>query len=151
MWLPAPLPDVFAFFADARNLEVITPPFLRFTVLTPDATMRTGALIEYRLRLRGVPIRWRSEITLWEPGVRFRDEQRRGPYRYWKHLHLFREEDGGTLVEDAVDYDVVGGPLVHRWFVQGDLVRIFSYRQARLEERFGRRAESRASVTIERR
>jgi ligand-binding SRPBCC domain-containing protein len=151
LWLPAPLPEVFGFFADARNLEAITPPFLRFTVLTPDVTMRTGTLIDYRLRLRGVPIQWRSEITLWEPNVRFRDEQRRGPYRYWKHLHLFGERDGGTAVEDAVDYDVWGGALVHRWFVRDDLIRIFTFRQEALERRFGGRTDARASVTIERR
>ncbi len=105
-----PLPDVFRFFADARNLEAITPPFLRFKVLTPDVVMRQGARIDYRLRLRGIPFRWQSEITAWEPNVRFKDEQRRGPYKYWRHVHLFRESAGGTLVEDGVEYEVPCGP-----------------------------------------
>jgi ligand-binding SRPBCC domain-containing protein len=146
--LPAPLRDVFAFFSDPSNLETITPAFLRFRVLTPDAGIRLGTRIDYRLRLRGLPMRWQSEITMWEPGVRFRDEQRRGPYRYWRHLHLFREHDGGTLVEDAVDYDVPGGRLVNDLLVAPELVRIFRFRQDRMQAIFGAVAGSRAKVVI---
>ena len=104
LFVPAPVPAVFSFFADARNLEAITPPSLRFTVLTPAVVMRQGTRLDYRLRLRGIPFRWQSEITAWEPNERFKDEQRRGPYRYWRHVHLFRESEGGTLVEDGVEY-----------------------------------------------
>ncbi len=147
-WYPAPVDEVFAFFADARNLEALTPPFLRFAILTPDVEMRKGARLEYRLRLHGVPFRWRSEITVWEPNVRFCDEQRQGPYRYWRHAHLFREERGGTLVEDGVDYDVPGGRLVHQWLVAGDLVEIFRYRQEQLERTFGRDPLDGARVAI---
>lgn len=147
--LRAPLPQVFAFFADVRNLETITPPFLRFRVLTPDVRMREGALIDYRLRLRGVPFRWQSEITRWEPNERFKDEQRRGPYKYWRHLHLFRETAGGTIVDDAVDYDVPGGYYVHQWFAGPNLVRIFSYRFDRLAEIFGVQDGQRVSVAIQ--
>jgi ligand-binding SRPBCC domain-containing protein len=136
-WYPAPLDVVFGFFADPKNLEAITPPFLRFKVLTPEVDMGPGARLDYRLRLRGVPLRWQTEITVWEPNVRFRDEQRRGPYRYWRHVHLFRADRGGTLVEDGVDYDVPGGPLVHRLVVASDLVEVFRYRHERLEEVFG--------------
>lgn len=148
MYVPAPLADVFAFFADARNLETITPPFLRFRVLTPDVAMRVGTRIDYRLRLRGVPFRWQSEITQWEPNVRFKDEQRRGPYSYWRHVHLFRADGGGTLVEDGVEYDVPGGSLVHQWFVAPELVRIFRYRQEALARIFGEDPRQPGKVAI---
>ena len=147
-WYPAPVHEVFAFFADPRNLEAITPPFLRFRILTPEVEMRKGARFDYRLRLRGVPFRWQSEITVWEPHVRFCDEQRRGPYRYWRHAHHFREDRGGTLVEDGVDYDVPGGHYVHQWLVAGDLVQIFRYRQTQLERRFGQDPKDGARVAI---
>lgn len=148
MVVPAALPDVFAFFADAKNLEAITPPFLRFTVVTPDITMGVGTRIDYRLRLRGVPMRWQSEITVWEPNVRFRDVQRRGPYRYWRHVHLFREVPGGTLVEDGVEYDVPGGSLVHEWLVAPELLRIFRYRQEALARVFGEDPRHAGKVAI---
>lgn len=137
MFVPAPLPDVFRFFADARNLETVTPPFLRFQVLTPDASLNVGTRIDYRLRLRGLPFHWQSEITVWEPNVRFKDEQRRGPYSYWRHVHLFREEYGGTVVEDGVEYDVPCGSTLHKWFLAPELMRIFRYRQDSLARIFG--------------
>jgi ligand-binding SRPBCC domain-containing protein len=91
LFLPRPLEIVFPFFADAGNLEILTPPWLRFEIVTPrPIAMRAGALIEYRLRLHGVPLRWQSEITAWEPPHRFVDEQRRGPYRAWIHEHTAR-------------------------------------------------------------
>ncbi|MCA9729166.1 MAG: SRPBCC family protein, partial [Candidatus Eisenbacteria bacterium] len=120
--LPAPLEEVFAFFAAAENLERITPPLLQFRVLTPPPIdMRPGALIDYRLKLRGIPLRWRSEITVWDPPHRFVDEQRRGPYRSWIHEHRFEEENGHTRVTDEVRYLAPGGPLVHRWLIRPDL------------------------------
>jgi ligand-binding SRPBCC domain-containing protein len=137
-WVPRPLDEVFAFFADAGNLDILTPPWLRFQILTPrPIAMRAGALIDYRLRLHGLPLRWRSEITAWEPPHRFVDEQRRGPYRTWIHEHRFEPRDGGTLVRDRVRYSITGGALVERLLVRADLVRIFGYRQAKLRELFG--------------
>ncbi len=136
--LATPLDQVFGFFADAHNLEAITPPFLRFSVLTPaPIPMHEGTLIDYRLRLRGVPIRWRTEITAWDPPRHFRDEQLRGPYRWWRHDHFFEECEGGTLARDQVDYGVPGGALVDRLLVRADVVRIFEHRSAALVERFG--------------
>ena len=136
--LTLPRSEVFPFFADARNLERLTPPWLRFAMLTPaPVEMKPGALIDYRLRLRGVPIRWRSEITAWEPPVRFVDEQRRGPYRLWIHEHRFEEVEGGTLAHDAVRYAVAGGWLVDRLLVRRDIDRIFAYRRAALRQMFG--------------
>ena len=125
LWLPRPRPEVFAFFAEARNLEAITPPWLKFEVLTPaPIAMRAGTLIDYRLRLHGFPIRWRTEITLWEPPVRFADTQLRGPYRLWEHTHTFVEKDGGTLCRDEVRYAVPGGALIERLFVRRDVEKI---------------------------
>lgn len=137
LWLPRRRDEVFRFFADAFNLEALTPPWLKFEVLTTrPIEMRVGLRIDYRLRLRGLPLRWQSEITAWEPPVRFVDEQRHGPYRAWIHQHTFEERDGGTLARDMVRYDVIGGRLVNRFFVRRDVRKIFEFRQERLREVF---------------
>jgi len=137
-WLPQPLDRVFDFFADASNLEVLTPPWLRFEILTPAPTeMRAGTRIDYRLRLHGIPLRWNSEIVVWEPPHRFVDVQRRGPYRLWEHEHGFTPQAGGTLVSDLVTYSVFGGRLVQRLLVGPDLRKVFTYRHDRLSQVFG--------------
>jgi ligand-binding SRPBCC domain-containing protein len=137
LWLPCRREEVFAFFADAFNLETITPPWLKFEVLPPrPIEMRVGLRIDYRLQLRGLPFRWQSAITAWEPPSRFVDEQRRGPYRAWIHEHIFEERDGGTLARDEVRYDVIGGRLVNTLFVRRDVEEIFRYRQKKLQEVF---------------
>ncbi len=138
LWLPVPRENVFPFFADARNLEVITPPWLKFTVLTPgEIPMRVGALIDYKLRIHGLPVRWRTEITEWNPPFSFCDEQRRGPYHRWTHRHTFEERDGGTLCQDRVFYVVPGGALVNHFFVRHDVKKIFDYRSEALKKQFG--------------
>ncbi len=135
--LSAPPAQVFPFFADARNLDAITPAFLRFRVLTPGPIqMRVGTRIDYSLRVHGFPIRWTSEITVWDPPTRFVDVQIRGPYRRWHHLHRFEGLGTCTRVIDEVEYACPGGRLVHELFVKRDLVRIFEYRQAVLEKIF---------------
>jgi len=137
-WFPQPLERVFAFFAEARNLEAITPPWLGFEVLTPaPIEMRPGALIDYRLRLHGVRLGWRTEISVWQPPHRFVDEQRRGPYREWVHEHTFAGQDDGTLVGDHVRYRVPGGRLVHELFVRREVERIFDFRRERLAQLLG--------------
>lgn len=137
-WLPLPREEVFGFFADAGNLDAITPPWLHFQIETPlPLAMGEGTLIDYRLKLHGLPIRWRTAITLWQPPFAFVDEQLRGPYRKWVHRHEFEERDGGTLMRDRVDYAVPGWilePVVHRLFVGPDLKAIFAYRQQRIRE-----------------
>jgi ligand-binding SRPBCC domain-containing protein len=138
--LPAPLDEVFAFFADARNLEAITPPWLGFRVLTEgEIEMRAGTLIEYRLRLHRVPVRWLTRIEVWEPGARFVDAQVEGPYALWHHTHTFEERDGGTLIGDRVRYRMPLQPLgaiAHLALVRRDLERIFDFRHAEVARRF---------------
>ena len=137
LWLPRARAEVFPFFADAANLETITPAWVNFKILTPlPVNMRAGAKIEYQIRIHGVPVRWKTDITVWEPPVRFRDEQRQGPYRQWIHTHEFEEKDGGTLCRDRVDYAVWGGHLVNALFVRRDVERIFKYRRETLERIF---------------
>ena len=138
VWLPRPIDEVFDFFADAHNLERLTPATLKFEILTPSPIrMETGAFIDYKLKLRGIPIRWQSEITAWEPPYRFVDEQRRGPYRMWVHEHTFIEKDRGVLAKDAVNYAVPGGALVNKLLVARDVRKIFDYRAERLLEFLG--------------
>ena len=127
--LPAPLDQVFGFFAEARNLEKLTPPWLRFEVLTTGPiTMAAGTLIDYRIRWRGIPMRWRTEIEVWEPPHRFVDRQIRGPYRLWRHEHLFSEQSDGTSIIDRVEYAPFGGAIAQRLVVARDVERIFAYR-----------------------
>ena len=132
-----PREEVFEFFADAFQLETITPPWLHFSVQTPRPIVMTpGTLIDYRLRLHGVPVRWRSKISSWEPPYQFVDEQVKGPYRYWHHLHTFEEVDQGTLVRDIVNYAIPLGFLMHPLLVRGDLVKIFSFRRETMSRIF---------------
>ncbi len=138
LWLPRQAEEVFAFFSDARNLQAITPDWLNFEVATTGSIqMRPGTIIDYRLRLHGIPLRWKTEITAWEPPHRFVDEQRRGPYKLWVHEHRFEPREGGTLTTDVVRYAVPGGKLIDWLFVRRDVQRIFEYRRAKLLERFG--------------
>ena len=127
--------QLFTFFSDAHNLAEITPPWLNFRMLTPTPIeMKVGTLIDYRLKLRGIPIRWQSEITAWDPPHRFVDEQRRGPYRCWTHTHTFVPVPDGTLIRDEVEYAVLGGWLVQKFFVAPDIEKIFAYRSTKLKE-----------------
>ncbi len=136
-WLPVPRAELFPFFADAGNLETLTPPWLNFRILTPrPIEMRAGAIIDYELRLYRIPIRWRTLISEWEPPERFVDEQLRGPYRLWHHEHRFVERDGGTLILDRIEYQPIGGALTNRLFVKRDVSRIFAYRREQLARRF---------------
>jgi ligand-binding SRPBCC domain-containing protein len=133
--LPLPIEQVFQFFADAQNLERITPPFLKFRIVSPlPIEMRRGVRIRYQLRLHGIPIGWESEITAWEPPHRFVDEQLSGPYRKWHHEHRFTETANGTDVADSIDCAVLGGSIINSLFVEPDVCKIFTYRTQRLNE-----------------
>ena len=129
LWLPRPVEEVFAFFADAHNLQRLTPPWLGFRILTPPPiAMREGTLIDYRISLWGVPMVWRTRIPAWEPPARFVDEQIAGPYALWVHEHTFRAADGGTVCADRVEYAHVGGAVGETVFVRPNLRRIFAFR-----------------------
>ena len=137
IFLPRPISEVFPFFADAHNLERLTPTFLKFRVVTPDPiVMNPGTHIRYKLSLHGIPIFWESEITAWDPPHRFVDEQLRGPYRLWRHEHRFVAQDNGTQVSDDVDYAVLGGGLINSLFVAPDVRCIFDYRTQILQSLF---------------
>ena len=137
--LPLPVDDVFPFFADAMNLEQITPPWLHFHVVTPPPIeMFAGRLIDYRLKIHGVPVGWRTKIECWDPPHRFTDVQLRGPYRYWRHEHEFEQTDAGTRCLDRVRYGVPGGSIVHSLLVRRDVQAIFAYREKMLLQVFDR-------------
>jgi ligand-binding SRPBCC domain-containing protein len=153
IWLPRPRSEVFAFFADAHNLQHITPGFLSFRVLTPaPIVMRAGATIDYRLNLRGLPLSWKTEITVWDPPTRFVDVQRRGPYAEWIHTHSFEDAGEGTLVRDHVRYRLYGpfplARLVNVLLVAPDTRRIFEYRQGALEQHFNAAGRARRGPVI---
>jgi ligand-binding SRPBCC domain-containing protein len=130
-----PVERAFDFYADTRNLEPMTPPWLHFRLTSEGpATMEAGTLLDYTLRLHGVPIRWTTRIETWSPPTGFVDTQLEGPYWLWEHTHVFEEDgEGGTAIHDRVRYAIPFGPLgaiAHRLFVRRDLERIFDYRSA---------------------
>lgn len=138
--IPRPRAEVFDFFAAAENLERITPPELGFEITTPlPISMGAGALIDYRLRLFGIPFRWRTRISRWEPASAFVDEQISGPYDLWVHTHTFRDATGGTLVGDEVRYRLPFFPFgeIAYPLVRLQVRRIFDYRARRLRELLG--------------
>ena len=133
--IDCPRERLFPFFADAGNLEALTPPWMHFKILTPlPIEMKKGALIRYRLRLHAIPISWTTRIAAWEPPTRFVDEQLSGPFRSWVHEHTFEERDDRTLARDHVRYQVPGGSLVNRLLVRPDLEKTFDYREKILRE-----------------
>ncbi len=142
-FLPLPPEVVFPFFADAANLNLLTPPWLHFRILTPlPISMHRDARIDYSIRLRIVPMRWQTSITTWNPPHGFVDQQVKGPYALWHHEHLFLPKDGGTLMTDRVDYALALGSLwptraIHAAIVKPDLRRIFAYRRAAMDRHFG--------------
>jgi len=150
-FLSADLAEVFDFFENPRNLETITPPWLRFRVTsTSDATVRKGSRIRYRLSLHGIPMSWESQITEYEASSHFADEQITGPYAHWYHRHTFRHVAGGVEMTDDVDYRLpfgLLGRLVERLVVRHQLRAIFDYRTQAIAERFGDAAPAQQRLT----
>ncbi len=140
-WVPRPMDEVFGFFSDAQNLELLTPPHLKFKVLGSSTNpLQAGTRIDYKLQLHGIPFHWQSLIGEWNPVTHFSDTQMRGPYKKWHHTHTFIEQDGGTLIRDHALYRLpfgVPGDAVAYFFVKKDLEKIFSYRIAKVRELFG--------------
>jgi uncharacterized protein len=140
-WVPRPINEIFAFFGDVKNLELLTPPHLRFKVLSSSTdSLQAGTLIDYKLQLHGIPFRWQSLIGEWNPVTHFSDTQMRGPYKKWHHTHTFIEQEGGTLIRDHALYRIpfgVPGDTVAYFFVKKDLEKIFSHRFAKVRELFG--------------
>jgi len=145
-FIPRPLDEVFPFFERPENLEIITPPWVRFQVLTPSPVpMHEGAEITYKLKLHGVPVRWKTRIEAYDPPNLFIDRQVRGPYALWHHTHEFEPTDNGTLMRDTVRYRLPLGPfgyLAHKLFVRRDVEQIFGYRKEAIERQLGEAASA---------
>ncbi len=139
--VPRPVNEVFEFFSRAENLQEITPDWLNFEIVKIDPSpVRKGTLIDYKLRLRGLPLQWRSEIVDWNPPHKFVDVQLRGPYKLWRHTHLFIAEGNSTRIVDEVLYRLPFGflgTLAHRLLVRRNVERIFSFRQEKIASLFG--------------
>ncbi len=140
--VPVPAERAFDFYADAVNLEPMTPPWLHFRVTTPGPiAMGAGTLLDYRLRLHGFPIRWQTRIETWEPPLRFTETQLRGPYSLWEHTHVFEpDSERACTIHDRVRYAIPYGPLgelAHSLFVRRDLERVFDYRGEAVSKRLG--------------
>ena len=139
-WVPRPIDEVFVFFSDAFNLESITPPRVHFHVITSrPIELKSGALINYKMRLNGIPLKWTTRIETWDPPHEFSDIQLSGPYKLWSHTHTFSTKNGGTTMTDHVDYELPLGPLgelVHKAWVRRDVESIFAYREKIIRERF---------------
>jgi ligand-binding SRPBCC domain-containing protein len=141
MTLRVPRDEVFQFFAEAQNLERITPPEMRFKILTPlPITIKQGALIEYSMSLHGARFRWLTKITRWNPPHEFVDEQLSGPYKMWIHTHTFEEQDGSTTIHDEVRYRLPFWPFseVAHPAVRWQLNKIFRFRQEAVRQYFAR-------------
>lgn len=138
--VPRGLPEVFAFFARAENLQAITPPWLHFRIVSvAPEPLQQGTLINYKLRVHGLPLRWISEIVEWEPPHRFVDLQRRGPYKLWRHEHRFEAHDGGTRITDIVNFALplgLLGDLAYMLKVRSDVQSIFAFREQKIRSLF---------------
>lgn len=139
-WVPRPLAEVFEFFSNAKNLEILTPPWLKFRILAVPIAIEPGTRIRYRIGWHGLPMGWTTEILEWSPPHQFVDLQLSGPYKLWHHTHRFESARGGTKLTDVVRYALPMGPfgeIAHKLWVKRDVERIFAYRQQKIEEMFG--------------
>jgi ligand-binding SRPBCC domain-containing protein len=139
-WVPRSPNEMFDFFSDAKNLELLTPPYLKFKILRlSTAKIEQGTRLDYRLQLHGIRFKWQSLITEWQPDISFSDKQTKGPYAFWEHTHEFFEKDGGTVIRDRAVYEIplwAPGDLLLHPFIRKDLEKIFAYRRTKIEELF---------------
>jgi len=138
-WLPRPIDAVFSFFSRPENLQAITPAWLDFRMVETPEALERGALIRYRLRWHWMPVRWTTEITVWNPPHRFADRQISGPYALWNHEHSFFARAGGTFMRDFVTYAPPLGPVgeaARTWLVQRDVETIFDFRAEAMRSLF---------------
>ena len=127
--IPRPVQEVFEFFANPNNLELITPKLLQFKITdAPKTPLEEGSIIDYKLKIHHIPIRWKTLISKWNPPYSFEDTQLKGPYMQWIHSHDFSEENGVTKMKDVVRYKVFGGSLINKIFVKKDVLKIFEHR-----------------------
>ena len=138
LWIPRPIKEVFTFFADVSQLQRVTPSWMHFRVegYVPSS-LTEGTIVNFRLKLRGIPFRWTSIISLWDPPHGFVDEQLYGPFKLWKHQHKFSLENGGTRVEDVVTYRTPIGGIIEKFVIRPDLNKIFDYRERRITQLLG--------------
>lgn len=141
IYLNSPIEKVFDFFSKAENLNVLTPPSLHFKILTPTPfEMKAGTLIDYRIKMFGIPFKWRTKITHWQPTEQFIDSQIKGPYVKWIHSHTFEIQGDGILMHDTVEYACPGWifePIIFNLVIKNALEDIFSYRNEKCKELFG--------------
>lgn len=137
-----PIDEVFAFFAKAENLNIITPPELNFKIITPmPIDMKKGTLIDYKIKLNGISFKWKTEITDWSPPYVFVDTQIKGPYKVWIHEHIFVSQGSSTIVKDIVSYLPPGWllePVIHKLAVKKKLEHIFDYRMEKIKSIFSK-------------
>jgi len=137
LWVPRPIEEVFRFFSQPENLQTLTPANMKFHLLDEGPIeMREGLELSYKLRVKGIPIRWTSRITKWEPPFAFGDIQLKGPYNIWDHTHTFERDGSGTRVIDDVKYRAPGFRWMERYLVRPDIQRIFAFRHKTLETMF---------------
>jgi ligand-binding SRPBCC domain-containing protein len=132
--------QVFDFFSKAENLEKITPPFLKFKIMTKKPiNLKQGTIIDYKLNLRKVPFKWKTKITAWDPPYKFEDTQVKGPYKQWIHTHTFKQTEIGTMIKDRIEYRSPGWifePIINKLFVRPDIEKIFKYRREQFQRYF---------------
>lgn len=142
--LHRPLKEVFDFFSNAENLNKVTPTEVSFSMLTPmPLKMQVGALIDYRIKLSGIPFFWRTQISVWEPPYRFVDEQAKGPYVFWRHEHIFEDKGDYVLMTDRLHYLSPGWflePLIDKFFIRPRIEKIWNYRDQQFKVLFGEKS-----------
>jgi ligand-binding SRPBCC domain-containing protein len=140
--LPVSVTELFNFLIQPQNLEQIMAKAMRVKVISSSTpVIEHGTVIDYTFQKNGIPLRWQSEITEFEPNVYFADLQTRGPFRYWLHKHILKPVAEGTEITDDLTFEPplgILGEIAYHAFIRRDIERIFSLRKKRMEELFGK-------------